>query len=112
MTDMVLDLFGSLPRFEGSPLCEEPGATQEERAELAELFFPISEADTERIAAAKALCGRCPVRQECLEHALHNGEDYGIWGGLTEGERREVAVLDRRGQDLPGEAGGSGEVAA
>lgn len=45
-----------------------------------------------REAKAKAICFGCPVRVECLEFALDNGEQYGIWGGLTEDER----VLLRR----------------
>ncbi len=39
------------------------------------------------IADAKAICGRCPVRDRCLEWALDNHEDHGIYGGLTEDER-------------------------
>lgn len=38
---------------------------------------------------AKAICRVCPVREECLETALAIKEPYGIWGGLTEQERRE-----------------------
>lgn len=34
------------------------------------------------VATAKATCGRCPVRAECLAHALANDERYGIWGGV------------------------------
>ena len=43
-----------------------------------------------REATAKSICGRCPVRQECLEYALRVEEPFGIWGGLTEAERREL----------------------
>lgn len=39
---------------------------------------------------AKAICGRCPIRQECLEFALENYESFGIWGGLSERERRRI----------------------
>lgn len=38
---------------------------------------------------AKAICNACPVRQSCLAHALDTQEPYGIWGGLTERERRQ-----------------------
>ncbi|MGH3442005.1 MAG: WhiB family transcriptional regulator [Nitriliruptorales bacterium] len=38
-------------------------------------------------AEAKATCASCVVRDECLEEALVNREEYGIWGGLTPGER-------------------------
>jgi WhiB family redox-sensing transcriptional regulator len=34
----------------------------------------------------------CPVREECLQAALEIREPYGIWGGLTEGERREYVL--------------------
>ncbi|HET8595503.1 MAG TPA: WhiB family transcriptional regulator [Intrasporangium sp.] len=40
-----------------------------------------------REAAAKAICGACPVVTECLQHALSVREPYGIWGGLSELER-------------------------
>jgi len=51
------------------------------------LFFPDSEAEAD---AAKAVCALCPVRQECLEFALATRQNDGIWGGLTETERRRV----------------------
>ncbi|RSS52832.1 WhiB family transcriptional regulator [Streptomyces sp. WAC06614] len=43
-----------------------------------------------RDALAKRICARCPVRRACLEHALRTRESYGVWGGLTEEERRAV----------------------
>lgn len=45
---------------------------------------------------AKAICARCPVRLECLEHALRTREPYGIWGGLNEFERRLLLRARRR----------------
>ena len=50
------------------------------------IFFP-SPGDTEALRAAKAMCGDCPVVQECLEYALSNNERYGIWGGKSTRER-------------------------
>lgn len=57
------------------------------------LFFGID--DTEPTAErrrreerAKQICSGCEVRRECLEYALTMREPYGIWGGLTELERR------------------------
>jgi WhiB family transcriptional regulator, redox-sensing transcriptional regulator len=44
-----------------------------------------------REQAAKAVCARCPVVAECLEYALRVNEPIGIWGGLNEAERRELA---------------------
>ncbi|MBD04074.1 MAG: hypothetical protein CME24_06990 [Gemmatimonadetes bacterium] len=52
----------------------------------AAIFFP-SPGDTEALRAAKAMCGGCPVVQECLEYALGNNERYGIWGGKSTRER-------------------------
>ncbi|MFF7329789.1 WhiB family transcriptional regulator [Streptomyces sp. NPDC008150] len=43
---------------------------------------------------AKAVCGGCPVRTECLSHALDGRIEHGIWGGMTERERR--GLLRRR----------------
>ena len=43
---------------------------------------------------AKAVCMRCPVRTECLADALDNRIEFGVWGGMTERERR--ALLRRR----------------
>ncbi|MFF3313608.1 WhiB family transcriptional regulator [Streptomyces sp. NPDC002952] len=43
---------------------------------------------------AKAICTGCPVRAECLADALDNRIEWGVWGGLTERERR--ALLRRR----------------
>lgn len=51
-----------------------------------ELFFPEPD-EMDRIRAAKALCGQCPVRQTCLDAALENGDTHGIRGGMTEEER-------------------------
>ena len=45
---------------------------------------------SDREAAAKAVCAGCPVRRECLDHALTSGEPYGVWGGLSEGERETL----------------------
>ena len=42
---------------------------------------------------AKRICAACPVRTECLDHALSNDERFGIWGGLSERERRRAKRL-------------------
>lgn len=59
-----------------------------------ELFFPIGSEKSpvvqEQIEKAKRVCGRCTVQVVCLEYALSTGQNDGIWGGLTEDERREL----------------------
>lgn len=57
-----------------------------------DLFFPERGED---VAPAKAVCAGCPVREDCLDYALDNGERHGIWGGLSERERRRIR-RDRR----------------
>lgn len=59
------------------------------------LFFPPSTVERKeererREHKAKAICSVCPVKAECLEFALEIREPYGIWGALTETERRQV----------------------
>ena len=57
-----------------------------------ELFFPIGNTGPAlmQIEEAKAVCNRCPVIDECLSFALEFGQDTGVWGGLTEDERRAL----------------------
>lgn len=59
-----------------------------------DLFFhPEGErgaARAAREAAAKAICGRCPVLGPCRDHALAAREPYGVWGGLSEAEREDL----------------------
>jgi WhiB family redox-sensing transcriptional regulator len=50
-----------------------------------------------REAVAKAICSRCPVRDECLEYALRTRDNHGIWGGMNEMERR--AILRERARE-------------
>lgn len=47
--------------------------------------------DARRMSAARQLCAACDVQMECLDYALANGEQHGVWGGTTEKERRAVA---------------------
>jgi len=58
-----------------------------------DIFYPVSDDDA---WGAKAVCVACPVRQTCLEHALTVREREGVWGGLTERERRRVLRQRRR----------------
>jgi WhiB family redox-sensing transcriptional regulator len=52
-----------------------------------EAFFPEKGGSTRE---AKRVCGSCDVRVDCLEYALSNDERFGIWGGLSERERRRL----------------------
>lgn len=45
---------------------------------------------------AKRLCGRCPVRQQCLAFALRESVSHGVWGGMSESERRSLPRGKRR----------------
>ena len=52
-----------------------------------EAFFPEKGGSTRD---AKKICTSCEVRGQCLEYALQNDERFGIWGGLSERERRKL----------------------
>lgn len=52
-----------------------------------DLFFPERGSSTRE---AKEVCRGCVVREECLEYAVTYGEKFGIWGGLSERERRKI----------------------
>ncbi|WP_262322163.1 WhiB family transcriptional regulator [Acidiferrimicrobium sp. IK] len=61
-----------------------------------DLFFPERGASTRE---AKEVCRGCVVQEDCLEYALANSEKFGIWGGLSERERRRIRrrrALERR----------------
>ena len=60
------------------------------RTEDPELFFPIGNTGPAilQIEEAKAICRRCPVTETCLQWAVDTGQDSGVWGGLSEDERR------------------------
>ncbi|HEX2050958.1 MAG TPA: WhiB family transcriptional regulator [Actinomycetota bacterium] len=52
-----------------------------------EIFFPERGGSSK---AARAVCNECTVRMQCLEYALNNKEQFGIWGGTSERERRKL----------------------
>jgi WhiB family redox-sensing transcriptional regulator len=51
------------------------------------VFFPVSDDDA---GPAKAICATCPVRDACLEWAMATRQEDGVWGGLTDTERRRL----------------------
>ncbi len=80
---LVPDVFGLAP--------ESPDDQWQERALCAqtdpEAFFPEKGGSTRE---AKRICTGCEVRDQCLEYALAHDERFGIWGGLSERERRRL----------------------
>jgi WhiB family redox-sensing transcriptional regulator len=62
------------------------------RDEDPELFFPVGNTGPAitQIEEAKKVCNRCIVREACLSWALESGQDAGVWGGLSEDERRAL----------------------
>src|SRR5690625_1754410 len=83
-----LALIGGLDGTDLGPVDEEDW---QERALFAqtdpEAFFPEKGGSARE---AKRICQSCEVRQQCLEYALANDERFGIWGGLSERERRRL----------------------
>jgi WhiB family transcriptional regulator, redox-sensing transcriptional regulator len=59
------------------------------------LFFP---SDGLGVLAAQAICAECPVKAECLEYALADRVDHGVWGGTSERQRRRILRQRRRSQ--------------
>lgn len=79
---MAYNLFDDLgrPKWQKDGACNEPDVDPN-------MFFPERGSSTKE---AKDICFLCPVRSECLDYALMNGEKFGIWGGTSERERRKI----------------------
>jgi WhiB family redox-sensing transcriptional regulator len=78
---VLVDLFdevGEEPDWQERALCAQTDP---------EAFFPEKGGSTRE---AKRICQGCDVRAECLEYALAHDERFGIWGGLSERERRKL----------------------
>src|SRR6476619_4968695 len=75
---VVADLLGNAPEWQERALCSQTDP---------EAFFPEKGGSTRE---AKRICSRCDVKGECLEYALGHDERFGIWGGLSERERRRL----------------------
>ena len=82
---------GRLPQYRNLDTPTRFAAHWRERAACCgtalDLFYPERGQSAD---PARQVCTRCPVRQPCLEYALSNRVTYGIWGGLTERERRPL----------------------
>jgi WhiB family redox-sensing transcriptional regulator len=63
-----------------------------------DLFFPISSSGpaARQATKAKAICAGCEIKQACLDYALDAGPVQGVWGGMTEEERRQLVRRERR----------------
>ena len=57
-----------------------------------ELFFPVGTTGQAlvQISEANVVCDECLVRGKCLDFALETNQDWGIWGGMSEDERRDI----------------------
>lgn len=71
-----------------------------------EAFF-AHESQPELRHQAVAICRRCPVQEQCLAWALDNDERFGIWGGKTERERRDIRNAAIRAAASTTNAGGA-----
>jgi len=83
---MYLDLLEEVQHLGDVPCSTFPDA-----------FFPedLGTGETQGRRMARQLCQSCPLRLQCLEYALEAKEDFGIWGGLTSNERKDMR-RDRR----------------
>ena len=70
-----------------------PGATPEEIEAVQDIFFPGQGVSTE---PARAICRECPVQPECLDYALTERIKHGIFGGMSERERRKIRSATKR----------------
>lgn len=68
------------------------------RDEDPEIWFPIGNSGPAllQIAEAKTFCRRCPSATPCLNWALESGQDAGVWGGMSEDERRALKRRNAR----------------
>lgn len=68
-----------------------------------ELFFPVGDSGpaAEQITAAKFVCAGCPIQARCLVWALDTGQEFGVWGGASEDERRAMRRPTADRQPLP-----------
>jgi WhiB family redox-sensing transcriptional regulator len=75
-------------------------------AEDPDLWFPVGNSGPAllQISEAKVVCRRCPVASSCLTYALESGQDAGVWGGMSEDERRALKRRTLRKTDASAKA--------
>jgi len=68
------------------------------RAEDPDLFFPVGSTDPndDQLEEAKAVCIACSVREMCLDWSMDTNQEIGVWGGLSEEERRAMKRARRK----------------
>ncbi len=74
----AVDLLGDAPAWQDLALCAQTDP---------EAFFPDKGGSTKD---AKRICALCDVKQDCLQYALDKDIRFGVWGGLSERERRKL----------------------
>jgi WhiB family redox-sensing transcriptional regulator len=79
----------TVPQFQGRALCAQTDP---------ETFFPAKGGSS---AAAKRVCSSCDIQAACLAWALSTGERHGIWGGLSDTERRRLTRAAGQSQRPP-----------
>lgn len=78
MTSTIAEIVGNAPEWQERGLCNQTDP---------EAFFPEKGGSTKY---AKRICSLCEVKADCLEFALAKDERFGVWGGLSERERRKI----------------------
>jgi WhiB family redox-sensing transcriptional regulator len=66
------------------------------RGRNTDIWFPVELGHSSTHRIAKATCERCEVSTECLAYAMERGERWGIWGGLSEGQRARLRYRNGR----------------
>ena len=83
---VALDRHRPVAGWEDQGLCQQSDP---------ELWFPERESDDDadgfsQVREARRICRRCPVRLDCLGYSLARNDRFGMWGGLTYGQRKQV----------------------
>jgi len=86
---VIVDLDWEAPEWQDRALCSQTDP---------EAFFPEKGCSGDE---AKQICRGCEVRSECLRYALDNNERFGVWGGLSEPQRRKLKKKSAQSADVP-----------